>query len=129
MIISRQFLKHYSSFMINNKLNGLENALSDELLAVSNDLQEIQSKVDKVIGKELIETTKITKLDGVAENAQVNVIEDIKVNGASLTPSNKSVDIDIPSIIAGDNVTLLEDNMNHTITINAKGWNKWLKYY
>ncbi|MEG1381167.1 MAG: hypothetical protein RSC73_02890 [Ruthenibacterium sp.] len=38
-----------------------------------------------------------TKLDGVAANAQVNVIEGVKVNGATLTPSGKLVSITVPT--------------------------------
>ena len=45
----------------------------------------IGQKVDKVDGKELIDTTKIQKLDGIAAGAQVNVIEKISVNGVDVT--------------------------------------------
>ena len=37
------------------------------------------------------------KLDGIASNAQVNVIETVKVNGSALTPENKAVDISVPT--------------------------------
>ena len=36
-----------------------------------------------------------SKLDGVANNAQVNVIESVKVNGTALSVTNKAVNIDI----------------------------------
>ena len=45
----------------------------------------IGQKVDKVDGKELIDTTKIQKLDGIEAGAQVNAIEKISVNGADVT--------------------------------------------
>ena len=35
------------------------------------------------------------KLKGIAEGAQVNVIETVKVNGAALTPTDKAVNIDL----------------------------------
>lgn len=38
-----------------------------------------------------------TKLTGIAEGAQVNVIETINVNGSALTPSSKAVSITIPT--------------------------------
>lgn len=38
-----------------------------------------------------------TKLNGVSANAQVNVIESVKVNGTALTVSAKSVDITVPT--------------------------------
>lgn len=36
-----------------------------------------------------------TKLEGIAEGAQVNVIETVKVNGEALTPADKAVNIDL----------------------------------
>lgn len=61
--------------------------------------QSITNKVDKVAGKELSSNdytdAEKTKLSGIASNAQVNVIESVKVNGTALTPSGKAVDIDL----------------------------------
>ena len=45
----------------------------------------IGQKVDKVDGKDLIETSKIQKLDKIEAGAQANVIEKISVNGADVT--------------------------------------------
>lgn len=45
----------------------------------------IGQKVDKVDGKELIDTTKIDKLDKIEAGAQANVIEKISVNGVDVT--------------------------------------------
>lgn len=73
------------------------------------------AKVDKVEGKQLSSndytTAEKEKLDGIAPNAQVNVIETIKVNGAALTPSFKSVDISIPTdyIVSGSQ-TVVSDS-------------------
>lgn len=45
-----------------------------------------------------ITAAKVTKLDDVAEGAQVNVIETVKVNGTALTPdAAKAVDITVPT--------------------------------
>lgn len=38
-----------------------------------------------------------TKLNGIAANAQVNVIETIAVNGSDLTPTSKKVNITVPT--------------------------------
>lgn len=61
--------------------------------------QSIANKVDKVAGKELSSNdytdAEKTKLSGIAANAQVNVIEAVKVNGTALTPSSKAVNIDL----------------------------------
>ena len=56
----------------------------------------IGQKVDKVDGKDLIETSKIQKLDGIEAGAQVNVIEKISVNGVDV-----SVDENKKAIISG----------------------------
>ena len=45
--------------------------------------------------KKIMTTAERTKLAGIASNAQVNVIEEIKVNGTKVTPSGKSVNITI----------------------------------
>lgn len=59
----------------------------------------IANKVDKEAGKVLSSNdytdAEKTKLSGIAANAQVNVIESVKVNGTALTPSSKAVNIDL----------------------------------
>ena len=56
-------------------------------------------KVDKVEGKQLstndYTTTEKNKLADVAEGAQVNVLEAVKVNGESLEITDKGVNIDL----------------------------------
>lgn len=45
-----------------------------------------------------ITADKVTKLDGIAAGAQVNVIETVKVNGTALTPDDaKAVDVTVPT--------------------------------
>ena len=57
------------------------------------------TKVDKVEGKGLSEAdytnTEKNKLAGVAEGAQVNVLEAVKVNGEALEITEKGVNIDL----------------------------------
>ena len=59
----------------------------------------LDKKVDKVEGKQLstndYTTTEKNKLADVAEGAQVNVLEAVKVNGASLEITDKGVNIDL----------------------------------
>lgn len=45
-------------------------------------------------------TTLKDKLSGIAANAQVNTIETIKVNGTALTPTNKAVNITVPTKVS-----------------------------
>lgn len=59
------------------------------------------NKVDRVDGKGLstndFNDTYLDKLLGVATGAQVNVIETIQLNGSALTPSEKTVNIVVPT--------------------------------
>lgn len=71
--------------------------------------------VKKETGKSLIADTKITKLDGIAENAQVNVIEKITVNGTEQTPTKKTIALES---YKGDG-TSIENNVNHTLSVKA----------
>lgn len=61
----------------------------------------IDGKVDKVTGKGLstndYTNDEKTKLEGIADGAQVNVIESVKVNGVALTPTAKAVDVTVPT--------------------------------
>jgi len=60
----------------------------------------INNKIDKIDGKGLstndYTTTDKNKLDGIESNAQVNIIENVKVNGMTIFPSSKAVDITVP---------------------------------
>ena len=64
----------------------------------------LQSQVTEINGKLIladathdgfISKSDFTKLQGVAQGAQANVIESVKVNGQALTPVNKAVNIDL----------------------------------
>lgn len=60
--------------------------------AAKTELQgNIDKKVDKVAGSRLMTETEGTKLAGIAENAQVNVIESITAGGEAIAPAGKAV--------------------------------------
>lgn len=64
----------------------------------------------------------VTKLNGVAEGAQVNVIETISVNGEAVTASNKAVNISVPVGTDAENgVSVAEDK---TMSVNSLNVNK-----
>lgn len=76
--------------------------VNDAVEAAQATLQgNIDKKVDKETGKGLstndYTTDEKTKLEGIADGAQVNVIETVKVNGTALTPTAKAVDITVPT--------------------------------
>ena len=62
---------------------------------------EMDTKVDKVSGKQLstedYTTTEKSKLAGIAPMAEVNLIEEIQVNGTPVPPSDKTVNISVPT--------------------------------
>lgn len=57
-------------------------------------LEELAKKyVKQETGKQLIETTKVAKLDGIEENAQVNKVESVSFNGVDATITGKKAAI------------------------------------
>lgn len=74
-------------------------------LALKADKTDVEAslaeKVDKEDGKSLSTNdytdAEKSKLAGVEADAQVNVIETVKVNGVVLTPSDKAVDVIVPA--------------------------------
>lgn len=95
--------------------------------AISGITDTLKSKVDVVEGSRLMTNTEGVKLEGIAEGAQVNVIEVVKVNGTALTvtESDKSVDITVPTAPVqgvksksdGQILTLDGDKLDTTLTI------------
>ena len=92
---------------VGNAESGLVKGVADNKKAIADEVKAraeadtalsnaIAQKVDKVDGKDLIETSKITKLDGIEAGAQANVIEKISVNGADV-----SIDENKRAIISG----------------------------
>lgn len=63
--------------------------------------QKIENKVEKENGKGLstndYTTAEKNKLSGIETGAEVNVIESVKVNGTALTPTDKEVDVPVPT--------------------------------
>ena len=98
--------------------------LSSGLASTINDKAEasaLENYVEKEANKRLITAVEAAKLDGISSGAQVNVIEDVKVNGNSLTVTNKSVDVTIPITTIKsreNNVDTTITPTNYTITFN-----------
>ena len=67
----------------------------------------IGQKVDKVEGKDLVDTAQITKLEGIAAGAQANVIEKISVNGADVTIDGNKKAV-ISGLATTSNLSLLQ---------------------
>ena len=71
---------------------------------------KLSGKVDKEEGKQLSSndytTTEKNKLAGIASGAQAYVIETVQLNGSSITPSNKTVNVQVSKSTVGlGNVT------------------------
>ena len=85
-----------------NEAGSVAKTVKDAVDAAQTTLQgNIDKKVDKVEGKGLSSndytSDEKTKLEGIAAGAQVNVIETIKVNGTALVPTDKAVNISVPT--------------------------------
>lgn len=100
-------------------VTGLQTALNNKLddsqletSAITNDATKIPAsslvyagldgKVDKVSGKQLstedFTTAEKTKLAGIEDGADVNIIETVKVNNVALTPdASKAVNVAVPT--------------------------------
>jgi hypothetical protein len=94
---------------VNGKLEALE-------YVVSSHLNEIEAK-----------------LDGIESGAQVNVIETVKVNGTTLTPTGKAVDITVPAaavsgVKSGDKILALDGTLlTSTLSLNYDSTNTKLQ--
>ena len=96
-------------------------------LLISKIKSALGGKVDVVSGKGLstndYTSAEKQKLSGIANGAQVNVIESVKVNGTKLTPSSKAVDVTVPtktSQLTNDSGYQSATNVESIIT--AKGY-------
>ena len=96
---------------INNVDLGANNTLVDLGIQAAGDYatneeltNKLKTKVDAVPGKGLstndYTSAEKEKLSNIAENAQVNVIETIKVNGTTKTITDKAVNINVPTSLS-----------------------------
>ena len=84
---------------------------------------ELDNKVVKESGKGLstndYTTTEKSKLANIAENAQVNVIEKVQVNGTDLTVTNKTVNVQVPTTTDITNaINALDSSISATAASN-----------
>ena len=97
-------------------------AISD----TKNDLEsKIKNKVDKVDGKGLstndYTTEEKSKLENIAENAQVNIIESVSVNGVALSVNNKSVNISVPTGALSSKDKVTEEDLTSDVLAKING--------
>ena len=71
----------------------------------------IGQKVDKVDGKDLVDTAQIKKLEGIGAGAQANVIEKISVNGVDVTIDENKRAI-ISDLATASNLSLLQGRVS-----------------
>ena len=81
---------------VGNAESGLVKGVADNKKAIADEAaaraeadtalsNAIGQKVDKVDGKDLVDTAQIKKLEGIGAGAQANVIEKISVNGVDVS--------------------------------------------
>jgi len=116
-----------TSAYVTSSYEYLKNVIIDNEEVTATAILDLNTnKVDKVTGKGLstndFTTAYMTKLDGIAANAQVNALETISVNGGTpiTADSNKNIDITIPSgtqLSLGNNAKIADDG-DFTYVIN-----------
>lgn len=69
----------------------------------------VDNKVDKVVGKGLstndYTTEEKTKLSNLVEGAEANVIESIQINGVAISPTNKTVNLDLTAYATKNDIS------------------------
>ena len=103
---------------VGNANSGLVKGVADNKKAIADEAtaraeadtalsNAIGQKVDKVEGKDLVDTAQIKKLEGIEAGAQANVIEKISVNGVDVT-IDKNKKAAISGLATDSNLNLLQ---------------------
>lgn len=86
--------------------------LGERITALQNSISVINGKL--ILADEnhdgFMSKGDFAKLKGIAEGAQVNVIEGVKVDGVDLVPTDKKVNIDLSGYVKKDGDKVLSDN-------------------
>ena len=112
---------------VGNANSGLVKGVADNKKAIADEVKArsqadtalsnaIGQKVDKVEGKDLVDTAQIKKLEGIGAGAQANVIEKISVNGVDVT-IDKNKKAAISGLATSSNLSLLQGRVS---TIEGK---------
>ena len=67
----------------------------------------------------LMSVTDVEKLASIESGAEANVIETVQVNGTDLTPSNKTVNVEIPVTGVQRNGSDLTPDANHKVNVEV----------
>lgn len=110
----------YTKSEVDEALNSKQNTISD-LSTIRSGAAAGTTAVQPISGKGLstndYTTVEKTKLAGIAEGAEVNEIEGIKVNGSTVNPdSNKVVNITVPT--TATDVSALPDTTKYATTLS-----------
>ena len=95
---------------------GLGSVAQDKVTGLA---EALASKVDAEEGKSLVDDGLITKLQGIAEGAQVNVLEGVQVNGVDLSvDESKKVNIPLAGVTAG---TVVSSDESGKVKVETDG--------
>ena len=104
---------------LEGEVGTLKTDVSDLKTKTTNLETALTGKVDKAEGKSLVDDDEIVKLGTIAEGAQVNVIETVKVDGTALEVADKAVNIVLPvtGVAEGDAILSLDGkNVKSTLS-------------
>lgn len=121
-----------------NKLAAIELDENNQITLDTSNIEGLDSalnnKVDKVSGKQLstndYTNEEKTKLTGIEDGAQKNILESVKVNGSALPISEKAVDIplataEVLGLVKGSaEENYINVNIDGTLEVNSLNVNK-----
>ena len=103
----------------------IKHLITENKNAITTLSESVNNKVDKVNGKGLstndYTTEEKNKLENIAENAQVNTIESVSVNGVALSVNNKSVNISVPTGALSSKDKVTEEDLTSDILAKING--------
>lgn len=70
----------------------------------------------------LMPASAVTKLAGIEDGADANIIESVKVNGAALTVTDKAVDITVPDGALADKDKVSESDFDSALAAKVVNW-------
>lgn len=83
----------------------------------------VHKEAGKGLSTEDYTTGEKTKLSNIEANAEVNIIEDVKVNGTSMQVTNKAVDIPVPTKVSDitNDSGFIDNTVNNLVNYTKTG--------
>ena len=113
---AKDTLKELQTYIAND-----ETAASQMAASIKQNSDAIKQNADDIDALEGKMEAVEDKLDTVAEGAQVNVIETVKVNGTALTVTDKTVDVTVPTGALANKDAVAEADLDTALASKING--------